>query len=334
MASQMTWSNTLDLLPRKRSLSFSANRGRMAQFLLYGKKATIIPVHKKGKDKEDPNSYRPISLLSCLGKLLQWVINRRLISFLEERKILSPTQTGYRKHRNTEDQLALIAQEIENAFQEKKKIVYVFFDLTKAFDKVWREGEGLLLKVLESGVSERMYRWIRCFLHDRSARVKLDGSLSRSVKTRGVPQGGVISPTLFLLYINNITTVLPRHVFNTLHADDLAVRSAYEYTTSSAYRIQEAVNKVEQWTNDWGLQISEVKTQATVFSLSTSKEKVTIKLGDKTLPQVEAPIFLGVKLDTRLSWKPHIQDMEKKASRSLLSWRNCLEHTGVPTPRF
>ena len=102
------------------------------------------------------------------------------MSFLEERKILSPTQTGYRKHRSTEDQLALIAQEIENAFQEKKKVVSVFFDLTKAFDKVWRE--GLLLKILESGVSGQMYRWIRCFLHDRSARVKLDGHLSKSVK--------------------------------------------------------------------------------------------------------------------------------------------------------
>ena len=194
----------------------------------------------------------------------------RLISFLEERKILSPTQTGYRKHRSTEDQLTLIAQEIENAFQEKKKVVSVFFDLTKAFDKVWRE--GLLLKILESGISGRMCRWIRCFLHDRSARVKLDGLLSKSVKMRGVPQGGVISPTLFLLYINNITTVLPRHVSNTLYADDLAVWSASEYTTSSA-RIQEAVNKVEQWTNDWGLQISEVKTKATAFSLSTSKKK-------------------------------------------------------------
>ena len=69
----------------------------------FTEKATIIPVHKKGKDKKYPNSYRPISLLSCLGKLLERVINRRLMSFLEERKILSPTQTGYRKHRSTED---------------------------------------------------------------------------------------------------------------------------------------------------------------------------------------------------------------------------------------
>ena len=151
------------------------------------------------------------------------------------------------------------------------------------------------------------------------------------MKLRGVPQVGVISPTLFLLYINNITTVLPRHVSNTPHADDLAVWRASEYTTSSAYRIQETVNKVEQWTHDWGLQISEVKTQATVFSLSSSKEKVAIKFGDKTLLQVETATFLGVKLDTRLSWKPH---MEKKGIKKLAVLKKLSIHTGVPTPRF
>ena len=81
----------------------------------------------------------------------------------------------------------------------KRKRLAVFYDLSKAFDKVWRE--GLLLKVLQAGVSGRMYKWIRCFLHDRSARVKVDGHLiSDSVKMReGVPQGGVVSPTLFLV---------------------------------------------------------------------------------------------------------------------------------------
>ncbi|KAK7115905.1 hypothetical protein V1264_001691 [Littorina saxatilis] len=162
-----------------------------------------------------------------------------------------------------------------------------------------------------------MFRWIRGFLHERSARVKLDGHLSHSVKKRGVPQGCVVSPTLFLLYINNITTVLPRHVSNTLHAHDLAIWSAADLATSAVCRIQTALHDVHQWTEDWRLQVSEVKPQATVFSLSTTKEKVTIKLGDKTLPQVETPTFLGVKLDPRLSWKPQIEDMEKRWIKKL-----------------
>ena len=109
---------------------------------------------------------------------------------------------------------------------------------------------------------------------------------------RGVPKGRVISLTLFLLYINNITTVLPRHFSNTLHADDLAVWSASEYTKSSAYRIQVAVKKVEQWTNDWGLQISEVKTQASFLPLHLQR-----KSRHKAWRQDTAP-----RGDSHLSW--------------------------------
>ena len=132
---------------------------------------------------------------------------------------------------------------------------------------------------------------------------------------RGVPQG-VISPTLFLLYINNITTILPRHVSNTLHADGFAIWSAADHTTSAAYRIQEAVTRIQQWTDEWG-QICKIKTQATVFSLATLKEKITLKLGDRTLPQVETSIFLRVKLDPLLSWKPQIDEMATKGIRKL-----------------
>ena len=114
----------------------------------------------------------------------------------------------------------------------------------------------------------------------------IDGYMSESVKMRErVPQEGVISPTLFLLYINNITTISPRHVSNTLHADDLAVWSAADHTTSAAYMIQEAVTRIQQWTDEWGLQISKIKTQETVFSLATLKEKITLKLGDKHYPK-------------------------------------------------
>ena len=104
------------------------------------KEAEIVPIQKKGKEKKDPNSYRPISLLSSVGKLLERIINRRLVFFLEAKNLISSTQTGYRTHRSTEDQLALLVQDIENGFQEKKKTLSVFFDWTKAFDKVWNEG--------------------------------------------------------------------------------------------------------------------------------------------------------------------------------------------------
>ena len=133
----------------------------------------------------------------------------------------------------------------------------------------------------------------------------------------GVPQGGVISPTLFLVYINDITSVIPKHVSNTLHADDLAVWSSSKHTSAAAYRLQQSVNGIEQWTKDWGLEINRVKTVSTVFSLSSSKEELNIKLGDTVLPQEDTPTFLGVKLDKRLTWRPHIKDLAVKGIKRL-----------------
>ena len=149
-------------------------------------------------------------------------MNWRLISHLESNSVLSPTQTGYRKFRSTEDQLAYLAQNTKDAFQEKKKVLAVFFDLLNAFDRVRKE--GLLVKLLRTDVRCKMYMWIQHFLFASTARVKLDGILGKKVCLReGIPQGGVLSPTLFLVFINDILTTISKRVSNTLHADDLAI---------------------------------------------------------------------------------------------------------------
>ena len=158
-----------------------------------------------------------------------------------------------------------------------------------------------------------MYKWLSDFLFNRTARVKLDGSISRQVKLReGVPQGGVVSPTLFLVYINDITTTVPRHVSNTLHADDFAVWCAEEHTTTAVHRIQNTINEVCSWTESWALQFNTTKTISTLFTLSTAKEKVSLRLNNQPVPPVETPTFLGVTLDTRLTWKPHLEAVEAR----------------------
>ena len=274
------------------------------------KEAVIIAVPKKGKDKKNPRSYRCISLLSCVGKLL---VNRRLISHLESNSVLSPKQTGYRKFRSTDDQLTYLAQHIEDAFQKKKKVLAVFFDLSNAFDKAWKE--GLIVKLLRTGVRCKMYMWIQRFLFARTARVKLDGIHSKKVCLReGVPQGGVLSPTLFLVYINDILTTISKRVSNILYADDLAIWNASKHTTTATYRLQEAISSINKWTQDWGLEININKTNSTLFSLSTSKEQIKLRLKGEIVPQTDTPTFPGVKLDTRLTWKPQT---EKTARSSL-----------------
>ena len=144
----------------------------------------------------------------------------------ESNSVSCPTQTGYRKFRSTEDQFAYLVQNIKDAFQEKEKVLAVFFDLSNAFDKVWKE--GLLVKLLRTGVRCKMYTWIQHLLFATAARVKLDGIFRKKVCLRGVPQGGVLSSTLFLAYINDILTTISKRVSNTLHADDLAIWDAPE----------------------------------------------------------------------------------------------------------
>ena len=208
-----------------------------------------------------------------------------------------------------------MTQDIEDVFQAKKKVLAVLFDPSKAFDKVWKE--GLLLKLLRAGVHGKMYKWLSDFLFNRTARVKLDGTISRQVKLReGVPQGGVVSPTLFLVYINDITTTVPRHVSSTRHADDFAVWCAEQHTTTAIHRIQNTINEVCSWTESLALQLNTTKTVSTLFTLSTAKEKVSLRLNNQPVPQVETPTFLGVTLDTHLTWKPHLEAV--KANSDIL----------------
>ena len=280
------------------------------------KEATIIPIVKKDKDPTKTASYRPISLLSCLGKTLERMINKRLQWHLEDNNLITKEQTAFRKHRSTEDRLTYLAQSVENAFQEKKKTVATFVDLSKAFDKMWKK--GLLLKLLRAGVTGHMFKWIKSFMCHRTARVKLVGNLSNIVKIKeGVPQGGVISPTLFIIFINDITANLSRHISRALHADDLAMWNASELTQTATIRMQEALNKTCKWAKDWGVTINSQKTVASLFSLSNSKEKIKLKINNQQIPQEETPTYLGIKLDKKLTWKPHIQETEKNATRRL-----------------
>jgi hypothetical protein len=215
------------------------------------KMAHIIPILKKRKNKLLPNSYQPISLLICVCRLLERIVNRRQLWYLESHGLISSTQTGNRNHRSTEDQLSPLAQEVDNGFQDKNKTIAVFFDFTQAFDRVWKD--GLLLKLQRKGIWSKLFSWIKNLLVHISARVMADGTLSHRAHLReGVPQGGVIYPALFLVFIDDITDCVPRHVSNTLHADDYAVWSTTIHTNTAVKRIQGTVDNVDQWTKGWG----------------------------------------------------------------------------------
>ena len=218
----------------------------------------MMPVHKKGKDKSKSSSYRPISLTSCVVKTMERVVNGRLMWFLESNKILSEQQAGFRQFRSTEDQVTYLAQEVEDAFQNKNVLLATWIDLQKAFDKVWTD--GLLVKVQRCGIGGNMYKWISSFLNNRRARVSVDGKQSRKFLLRhGVPQGGVISPTLFLIFIDDLVSKLPRGVKIALYADDLVMWCTEEYAGTARYRMQQAADVLTAWTEEWNVSINKEK---------------------------------------------------------------------------
>ena len=280
------------------------------------KEAILIPVPKKGKDLEEPNGYRPISLLSCVGKLMERIINGRLTWHLEENKLLTPHQAGFRKYRSTEDQITYIAQEIEDAFQEKKHTLAVWIDLEKAFDKVWKE--GLKVKLQNMHVCGKMYKWISHYLENRTARTKVQGQTSKMMLLeQGVPQGGVLSPTLFLAYINDITENFPARVHTSSFADDLAIWTSEEYISTANSRIQQALLALEDWSKSWLVKISEEKTTCTVFSLSNKTQQPKLVLNGKILRHEENPNYLGVTFDRRLTWKTQVEKNRTRARQRM-----------------
>ena len=194
----------------------------------------------------------------------------------------------------------------------KQHTLTVWIDMEKAYDRVWKD--GLRLKLQKSGVTGCIYQWISQYLTNRKARVHVNGTYSRKKTLKeGVPQGGVLSPTLFLVFINDIVGDMPRKVQGAIYADDLVLWCSEEHLSTANYRMQQALNTLEGWTNRWLEKINSRKTTYTIFSLSTNEQKATLHINGQTLLAEDNPTYLGVTFDKRLTWKQQTEKAEARA---------------------
>ena len=278
--------------------------------------AILSPILKKGKPQDDLNSYRPISITSCLGKLSERMVNGRLYWWLETSGQLSKFQAGFRGGCRTEDQLFRLTQRIIDGFQEKKHTTAIFVDLKQAYDKVWRK--GLLLKMQNAGIHGKLYRWLKFFLTDRTIQTKVnDGISSKEVLEEGLPQGSPLSCTLFLLFINDLPDLISLE--KALYADDLVLWHTSKHPNVSRRRINEELAILGRYCDEWKLKINYSKTVYSVFTLSSkvAKQKQNISVQGHQLEKDEHPVYLGVKLDTRLTLKEQMKEIKKKANNRL-----------------
>ena len=272
--------------------------------------ALIKPLLKEGKDAKETASYRPISLTSCMGKLLEKIVANRLIGVLEDRGLLNENQAGFRPARSTTDQIWKLVQEASDNMHEttRKRTVATFFDYEKAYDKVWRD--GLLWKMHELGVPQRFSTYVRHFLSGRQTRVEVNNTWSREfILPEGLPQGSSISPLLFLIFINDLPVDLDMETSASLFADDTATwRRDGVIRGSDRTLIQTEVNKITDWATRWKMKINASKTKVMVISTSAADQKWNPDLvaASADIELVQSYKFLGATVPSDLRFIGHV----------------------------
>ena len=295
----------------------------------------IVPVKKPNKNATSASSYRPIALTSCLCKVMEKMINTRLVWYLEKNNLISPFQYGFRKNRSTLDPLFRLSNQIQQGFAQQKQTIAVFFDLEKAYDTTWRQ--GIISELCELGIKGNMLKFLRSFLTDRYLKVKVGHKISHAFhQEEGVPQGSILSVALFVIAINKITNNISSPVKCSLFADDLAIFCTSYDALSACRHLQTAINSISKWADDHGFRFSPQKTVAVRFATSRKSEEIPVlKLKDNILPYEDQVKFLGVIFDKKLNWGPHIKNLKEEVRKSLnilkvvssYDWgadRNCL----------
>ena len=280
------------------------------------RETTIIPILKPNKLSTSPISYRPIALTNCLCKVMEKMVNRRLQQHLETLEHFNPNQSGFRASHSTNDPLCRLEFSARNALLKKEFCVAIFLDIEKAFDTVWHH--GLLHKIKTIGINGSLAKFIQNFLIMRKINVRVASSLSNSFPIHsGVPQGSVLSPTLFLLFINDLLDGVPADVETSLYADDAALWVNANTIEECHNKLQRALNSITNWSQKWGLAICGKKRCAVIFTLRHYKSPPLFKLGETTIPYTKTAKFLGLHFDSRLTWKEHIVQIRNRCIKDL-----------------
>ena len=280
------------------------------------KLAKVIPVFKK-KDKQDPGNYRPISLLSIINKIMEKVMYTRVMSFLNKNNILYKYQFGFREGHSTIQAIIEITDNILEELQKKNMVAGIYLDLSKAFDTVCHK--ILLAKLEHYGIRGEPLNWFKSYLKQRKQYTALDAYKSREQEVPyGVPQGSVLGPLLFLVFVNDIDSAVGTNKLR-LFADDSNVFVVSKNPKVLKQNMVKVVIDLCNWFNANKLTINMSKTAYTIF---TPDGKVppclnNITINKTVITRVQSVKYLGILLDENLSWEEQIKEVTKKLSKTI-----------------
>ena len=304
------------VLPLKIIFTNCLRRGLFPEIWKY---ANVVPVHKKN-EKNLKGNYRPISLLPIFGKMLEKLIYDSLYSHLISHELLNPNQSGFRPGDLTVNQLLSITHTIFEAFDCNPPcdVRSVYLDISKAFDRVWHD--GLIYKSKECGVLGQLLFLIQSFLKDRKQRTVLNGQNSNwGAISAVVPQGSILGPLFFLVYINDLAVGLKCNV--KLFADDTSLFTVVEDSNTAANDMNHDLDLISQWAHTWRMSFNpDPQKQAVELTFSRKKieiEHPVILFNNIPVKKVVEHKHLGIILDSKLSFSAHIKSAISKTRKGI-----------------
>ena len=279
--------------------------------------AKVIPIHKKD-DASVISNYRSISVLPSISKILEKIMFKRLNIFLENNNLLIPNQFGFRKGHSTEHAILHVKDKIIDAFVKSEHIIGVFMDLSKAFDTI--DHKILIHKLQYYGVGDQALFWFTNYLQDRQQYVSFQNHESKKLTIKcGVPQGSILAPLLFIIYINDI--VKSSSLLNfVIFADDINVCYSHANSVTLKRHLNCELLEISKWFKSNKLSLNVSKTNFIYFKKSNVHDKRICDVKIDGLPLIEKQYvkYLGVTIDSHLNFDEHIRDLHTSISRNIV----------------
>ena len=274
------------------------------------KRANVTPIYKKGS-RLDPSNYRPVSLISIAGKVLEWFVRRRLMSHFDRHQLLSKSQHGFLPRKSCTTNLLETLDFLSYKQAHKRWVDVIFLDFAKAFDSV--PHHRLIAKLQSYGIEGSLLEWIDSFLRGRTQRVLLGEHASRTAEVKsGVPQGSVLGPTLFIIFVNDLLVTLES--ICKAYADDMKLLADVSDLTGHL-ALQRDLDTIVKWTSDWLVKLHPQKCKVMHIGKCNPKHKYFLSI-DGVRHQLEPTRLerdLGVHLTDNLKWQQQCAKASQKA---------------------